>query len=271
MIWSKESAARSTIPLAPMTGTAPTTTSDPTITVPMRSRLLAEFLGSALLVIAVVGSGIMAETLSPTDVGLQLFENAAATAGALIALIATFATVSGAHFNPAVTLVERLMGTLDTRTLGLYAFSQIAGGFVGVVLANLMFGDETGLGAISISQHERSTTPALLAEVIATVGLLLVIHGSTRHARPYVVAVMVGVWIGGAYFFTASTSFANPMVTFARMFSDTFAGIAPSSAPAFMAAQLIGVAIAVVLIRELFHRGSVRIEQAERNATEPMT
>ncbi len=239
-----------------MTSTAPTTTSSTTHTVPMRSRLLAEAVGSALLVIAVIGSGIMAETLSPTDVGLQLLENAVATAGALIALIATFATVSGAHFNPAVTLVERLMGKLDTRTLGLYAVSQFVGGFSGVVLANLMFHDETGLGSVSISQRHRDSGPALLAEVIATIGLLLVIHGSIRHAKPYVVAVVVGVWIGGAYFFTSSTSFANPMVTCARMFSDTFAGIAPSSAPAFVAMQLVGAAIAVVLIRELFHRGT---------------
>ena len=216
-------------------------------------RLLAEFVGSAFLLVAVVGSGIMAETLSPTDVGLQLLENAAATTGALIGLIVMFATVSGAHFNPAVTLVERLLGTMSTRDAGAYVAAQVVGGCLGTILANVMFADATGRGAVFVSQRERNSAGELLAEVVATVGLLLVIHGSVRHARPYVVAVAVGVWIGGAYFFTSSTSFANPMVSIARTLSDTFAGIEPASAPGFIAAQLVGSLVAFGLVRYLFH------------------
>ncbi len=221
--------------------------------VPLHVRLVAEAVGSGFLIIAVVGSGIMAETLSPGDVGLQLLENAAATAGALIGLIIMFATVSGAHFNPAVTLVDRLMGDMTTRDASLYVVAQIAGGVIGVMLANVMFWDETGGGIITISQKDRGGAPLLVAEVIATIGLLLVIHGAVRHGKPYVVAVAVGVWIGGAYFFTSSTSFANPQVTIARMFSDTFAGIAPASAPPFLAMQLLGAICAFGLIRLLFH------------------
>lgn len=216
-------------------------------------RLVAEGVGSAFLLIAVIGSGIMAQTLSPGDVGLQLLENAAATTGALIALIIMFATVSGAHFNPAVTLVDRLLGNISTRDSVAYVGAQIAGGCIGTMLANLMFMDETGRGLVFLSERDRDTWPALASEVIATVGLLLVIHGAIRHGKPYVVAVAVGVWIGGAYFFTSSTSFANPMVSIARTLSDTFAGIAPGSAPGFIAAQLVGALCAFGLIRYLFH------------------
>jgi len=230
---------------------APIDLSEPEI--PFSSRLLAEGLGSAFLVIAVIGSGIMAETLSPNDVGLQLFENAAATAGALIGLIIMLATVSGAHFNPAVTLVDRLMGEMTTREAGSYVVVQIAGGCIGAMLANLMFSDQTGKGLISISQTQRDGWPTWVSEVIATIGLLLVIHGAVRHGKPYVVGVAVGVWIGGAYFFTSSTSFANPMVSIARTLSDTFAGIAPESAPMFVAMQIIGALIAFALIKPLFH------------------
>jgi glycerol uptake facilitator-like aquaporin len=205
------------------------------------------------LIIAVIGSGIMAETLSPDDVGLQLFENAAATAGALVGLIIMFATVSGAHFNPAVTLVDRLLGNLPTRDAALYVLVQIAGGCVGAVLTNLMFTEQTGRGMIFLSEKQRNSGAELISEVIATIGLLLVIHGAARLGKPHVVAVAVGVWIGGAYFFTSSTSFANPMVSIARSLSDTFAGIAPSSAPAFIAMQLIGALIAFALIPTLFH------------------
>lgn len=237
----------------PMTekDSAPIDLSEPEI--PFSSRLLAEGLGSAFLVIAVIGSGIMAETLSPNDVGLQLFENAAATAGALIGLIIMLATVSGAHFNPAVTLVDRLMGEMTTREAGSYVVVQIAGGCIGAMLANLMFSDQTGKGLISISQTQRDGWPTWVSEVIATIGLLLVIHGAVRHGKPYVVGVAVGVWIGGAYFFTSSTSFANPMVSIARTLSDTFAGIAPESAPMFVAMQIIGALIAFALIKPLFH------------------
>jgi arsenate reductase len=221
-------------------------------------RLTAEAVGSAFLVIAVIGSGIMASTLSPDDVGLQLLENAAATAGALIALIVMFATVSGAHFNPAVTLVERLQGTMSTRDAVAYVEAQIVGGCAGAIAANAMFGAQTGRGWVFLSQRDRNSAGELLAEVIATIGLLLVIHGAVRHEKPHVVAVSVGVWIGGAYFFTSSTSFANPMVSIARTLSDTFAGIAPSSAPGFVAAQLVGAFLAWLLIRWLFAPSNAR-------------
>ncbi|WP_420450255.1 aquaporin [Ilumatobacter sp.] len=215
-------------------------------------RLVAEGIGSALLVVAVIGSGITAETLSPDDVGLQLLENAAATAGALIGLIVMFATVSGAHFNPAVTLVERLLSTMSTRDAAAYALVQVVGGCIGAILANAMFTARTGLGWVSVSTRSRDSGGELLAEVVATIGLILVIHGAVRHARPHVVAVAVGVWIGGAYFFTSSTSFANPMIAVARTLSDTFAGIAPASAPGFVAAQVVGALVATALVRYLF-------------------
>jgi arsenate reductase len=198
--------------------------------------------------VGIIGSGIMASRLSPTDIGLQLLENAAATAGALIALIWMLGAVSGAHFNPVVTLIDRASGAISTRDSGLYIAAQIAGGCLGAMVANLMF----DLPAIDVSTKTRSSGALWLSEVVATVGLLLVIHGCVRTGRANVVAVAVGVWIGGAYFFTSSTSFANPAVTIARTLSDTFAGIAPSSAPMFILMQLIGAAIALVLIRFLY-------------------
>jgi arsenate reductase len=211
-------------------------------------RLTAEALGTGLLVVAVVGSGIMARRLSPDDIGLQLLENAAATAGALIALIWMFGAVSGAHFNPAVTLADRSFGGITTRDTGLYIAAQIAGGCLGAVVANVMF----DLPAVDWSTKDRSSAALWLSEIVATAGLLLVIHGCVRSGRADVVAVAVGVWIGGAYFFTSSTSFANPAVTIARTLSDSFAGIAPASAPMFILMQLIGAAVAVVLIRFLY-------------------
>ncbi len=220
--------------------------------VPLGARLTAEAVGSAFLVMAIVGAGIMAETLSPNDVGLQLLQNAAAVAAALIGLIIMFASVSGAHFNPAVTLVDRLMGDMTTREAAWYVVAQVGGGFVGVMAANIMFWDETGGGLITMSEQQRSGGPLLFSEVIATIGLLLVIHGAVRYGKAYVVAVAVGVWIGGAIFFTSSTSFANPMVTINRMFSDTFTGIAPGSVAAFVIMQLIGALVAFGLIRVLF-------------------
>jgi len=210
-------------------------------------RLVAEGLGTAFLIIAVVGSGIMASRLSPSDIGLQLFENAAATAGALIGLILMFGAVSGAHFNPVVTLVDRLLGTITTRDASLYTAAQIVGGCIGAVIANLMF----ELPAVEWSTKSRSSGALWLSEVVATVGLLLVIHGCVRTGRAKAVPFAVGVWIGGAYFFTSSTSFANPAVTIARTLSDSFAGIKPSSAPMFIAMQLVGAALAYGLIRFL--------------------
>ncbi len=211
-------------------------------------RLVAEAFGTALLIIAVIGSGIMASRLSPTDLGLQLLENAAATAGALIGLILMFGAVSGAHFNPVVTLVDRLLGTISSRDAGLYVVAQTIGGCIGAVIANLMF----SLPAIEWSTHMRSSGALWLSEVVATVGLLLVIHGCVRTGRANAVPYAVGVWIGGAYWFTSSTSFANPAVTVARMLSDSFAGIEPSSAPMFIVMQLVGAFVAFGLIRFLY-------------------
>ena len=216
-------------------------------------RLVAEALGTALLIIAVIGSGIKASRLSPGDVGLQLLENAVATAGALVGLILMFGAVSGAHFNPVVTLVDRLFGTISTRDTVLYAVAQTVGGCIGTVLANLMF----ELDAVNLSTKTRASGALWLSEVIATVGLLLVIHGCVRTGRGSVVPFAVGAWIGGAYWFTSSTSFANPAVTVARTLSDTFAGIEPSSAPMFIAMQVLGAVLAFGLIRFLYpHDGS---------------
>lgn len=208
-------------------------------------RLAAEALGTALLIVAVVGSGIAASRLSAGDAGLQLLENAAATAGALIGLILMFGAVSGAHFNPVVTLLDRALRTTTTRDTGLYVIAQVIGGCVGAVLANIMF----ELPAIELSTTERSSPALWLSEVVATVGLLVLIQGCVRTGRANVIPFAVGAWIGGAYWFTSSTSFANPAVTVARTLSDTFAGIAPASAPMFIVAQLIGAAVAYGLIR----------------------
>ena len=210
-------------------------------------RLTAEFVGTAFLLAAVVGSGIMAETLS-TDVGLQLLQNAFATAGVLTALILTFGAVSGAHFNPAVTVTDRVFGGLDTPTAVWYVISQTLGGIVGVIVANVMF----DLDPVDWSTKDRSAANLVFAESVATLGLLLVIFGVVRSQRVSVVAFAVGGYIAGAYYFTSSTSFANPAVTVARMFSDTFAGIEPASAPAFIAGQFAAVAVAIGLIKVLW-------------------
>lgn len=208
-------------------------------------RLAAEALGTAFLIVAVIGSGIMASQLSPSDVGLQLLENAVATAGALVGLILMFGAVSGAHFNPVVTLTDRLLGTITTRDTVLYAAAQVVGGCAGTVVANLMF----KLPAVELSTKVRSSPALWLSEVVATVGLLLVIQGCVRTGSGRAVPFAVGAWIGGAYWFTSSTSFANPAVTVARTLSDTFAGIAPASAPMFILMQLVGAVLAFGLIR----------------------
>lgn len=210
-------------------------------------RLTAEAIGTAFLLIAVVGSGIMASQLSD-DVGLQLLENAIATGGALIGLILMFGAVSGAHFNPAVTLLDRLLGSLSTRDAALYVVAQVIGACVGTIVANVMF----ELPAIELSTTTRSSGALWLSEVVATIGLLLVIQGCVRTGRAAAVPFAVGAWITGAYWFTSSTSFANPAVTVARTLSDTFAGIDPGSAPMFIAMQLVGTAIAFGLVRLLY-------------------
>ncbi len=207
-------------------------------------RLTGEFVGTAFLLAAVVGSGIMAENLTD-DVGLQLLQNAFATAGVLVALILAFGSVSGAHFNPAVTLTDRWFGGIDTPTTVWYIAAQTSGGIVGVMAANLMF----DLDAVNWSTKDRSSINLVFAEGVATLGLLLVIFGVVRSGRTSVVAFAVGGYVAGAYYFTSSTSFANPAVTVARMFSDTFAGIRPADAPAFIAAQVVALALAIALIR----------------------
>ena len=211
----------------------------------LRQRLLAEFIGTAFLLMAVVGGGIAAARLSPTDVGLQLFEAAVVTAFALIALIWMFGPISGAHLNPAVTLADVVLGNSTRSDAIAYVGAQVSGGIVGTILANLMF----ELSAVSWSETVRDGSGQWIGEVIATVGLLLVIFLMVRAGMSHNVAIGVGVYIGAAYFFTSSTSFANPAVTIARMFSDTFAGIAPASVVMFILMQLIGVGVAVGVIR----------------------
>jgi glycerol uptake facilitator-like aquaporin len=208
-------------------------------------RAVSELVGTFFLLLAVVGSGIMATRLSPDDVGLQLLQNSYATAGALACLILVFAASSGAHFNPAVTLWARTEGDLDNRQAVTYVIAQVTGGIAGVVAANVIF----DLDPVSWSTTDRSDWTLWLSEVIATFGLLMVIIGVVRSGRERFVAVAVAAYIGGAYFFTSSTSFANPAVTVARTFSDTFAGIEPASAPPFVAAQLVGTLLAIGVLR----------------------
>jgi glycerol uptake facilitator-like aquaporin len=230
-------------------------------------RLLAEFVGTALLVTAVVGSGIMATTLSPNDVGLQLLENSVATAFALGALILTFGPVSGAHFNPVVSAADWFLGR-RTRTgltgtdLAGYALVQTVGAIAGSVLANLMF----ALAPVTFSHKERASGHLWLGEVVATTGLLLLIFALARSGRAAVAPAAVGAYIGAAYWFTSSTSFANPAVTIGRAFTDTFAGIAPSSLAGFIAAQVIGLLVGVGLLLALYPSagsaaGEVVVEQ----------
>ena len=211
-------------------------------------RLLAEWLGSALLAAVVIGSGIAAQRLSPGQTGLELFENAAATAGGLYALIAMLGPVSGAHFNPVVSFVDAAFGGTRWLTALLYLPAQVAGCICGAVLANLMF----SLSAVSISTYQRASGAHFLSETVATAGLILVIFCLLRTRRQAVIPAAVGAYIGAAYFFTSSTSFANPAITVGRMFSNTFAGIAPSSTPSFIAAQIVGGIVAFALIRVLY-------------------
>jgi arsenate reductase len=210
--------------------------------------LLAEFLGSAFLAALVIGSGIAAQDLSPEDTGLQLLYNSAATAAGLFAIILMFGPVSGGHFNPVVSLVDAAFGGLSRRDTLAYIPAQIAGCITGAVVANAMF----SLTAISISDNHRASPAHLFSEVIATLGLLLVIFALARTGRIATAPAAVGAYIGAAYWFTSSTSFANPAISVGRMFSDTFAGIAPSSAPGFVVAQLVGALVAVGAIRTFY-------------------
>jgi glycerol uptake facilitator-like aquaporin len=217
-------------------------------TPPLARRLLAELLGSAFLGALVIGSGIAAQTLSPNDVGLELFENAAATAAGLYTIILTFGPVSGGHFNPVVSLADASFGGLRWRDALAYVPAQVAGCALGAVTANGMF----ALAVVSISRHHRASSAHLLSEAIATAGLLLLIFSLARTRRTATAPAAVGAYIGAAYFFTSSASFANPAITIGRMFSDTFAGIAPASVPGFIAAQLAGGACAIAALRVLY-------------------
>lgn len=210
-------------------------------------RVTAEAIGTGLLAAAVVGSGIAAQRLSPADVGLQLLENSAATGAALGALILAFGPVSGAHFNPVVTLADRAFGGVPTGDALAYMAAQVAGGCAGAVVANLMF----DLDAVAVSTTERSSGGLWLGEVVATFGLLVVILGVTRSGRARATPYAVGAYIAAAYWFTSSTGFANPAVTVARTLSNTFAGISPGSVPMFVIAQLAGGSGAIALARFL--------------------
>jgi glycerol uptake facilitator-like aquaporin len=211
-------------------------------------RALAELIGTALLLIAVVGSGVAAQRLTPSDTGLELFENAVATGAALAAIILAVGAVSGAHLNPFVSVLDAAFGGLRWRELPAYVVAQLVGACGGTVIANLMF----SLPALQISHKQRSGGGLWLAEAVATFGLMLVIFGLARSRRTQLAPFAVGAYITGAYFFTSSTSFANPAVTVGRMFSDTFAGISPGSVPAFVIFQLVGSVVALGTIRVLY-------------------
>jgi glycerol uptake facilitator-like aquaporin len=211
-------------------------------------RLLAEFVGSAFLAALVIGSGIAAQQLSAGNVGLALFENAAATGAGLAAIILMFGAVSGGHFNPVVSFVDAAFGGVSWRDAAAYLPAQVAGCVAGAVVANVMFSRE----AVELSTKHRASPAHFLSEVVATLGLVLVIFALARAGRSRAAPAAVGAYIGAAYFFTSSTSFANPAITVGRMFSNTFAGIAPSSAPSFIAAQLVGGALAAGLILLLY-------------------
>ncbi len=219
-------------------------------------RLSAEFLGSGFLAAIVIGSGIAAQHLSPGDTGLQLLENAAATAAGLFAIILMFGAVSGGHFNPIVSFVDAVFGGLRWRDAAAYLPAQVGGCMAGAIVANLMF----SRAAVELSTTHRASPAHFLSEVIATLGLLLVIFALARSGRSQSTPAAVGAYIGAAYFFTSSTSFANPAITVGRSLSNTFAGIAPSSVPSFIGAQVLGGLAAVGLLVVLYP--SITPEQA---------
>jgi glycerol uptake facilitator-like aquaporin len=240
---------------------------------PLARRLLAELLGSAFLAALVIGSGIAAQTLSPGDVGLQLFENAVATAMGLATIILMFGPVSGGHFNPVVSLADATFGGISWRHALAYIPAQVAGCVLGALAANGMF----ALAAVSISTHHRATGAHLLSEAIATAGLLLVIFSLARNKRLSAAPAAVGAYIGAAYFFTSSASFANPAISVGRMFSNSFAGIAPASVPTFVLAQLVGGACAILAVRVLYpdvtpgEAAELLVPHGERAVSQPAT
>ena len=215
---------------------------------PLGRQALAEFLGSAGLVTVVIGSGIAAQRLSPSDTGLQLLENALVTGAGLVALILAFGPVSGGQFNPVVTLADRIFCGVGNAQVAAYLPAQLAGGVIGAMAANLMF----GLDAVSISTHHRSSGGLWLSEALATFGLVVLIFGLVRAGKAALAPFAVGAYITAAYWWSSSTSFANPMIDVARTLSDTFAGIAPSSVPMFVLMQLVGGAAAVAVVSVLY-------------------
>jgi glycerol uptake facilitator-like aquaporin len=216
--------------------------------VPVWRRLFAEYLGSLLLAAVVIGSGIAAQTLSPGAIGLELLENAAATAAGLFVIILMFGAVSGAHLNPIVSLVDAAFGGITWRDAALYVPTQVVGCISGAVLANLMY----SRAAVSISTNHRSSPAHFLSEVVATAGLVVVIFALARTRRGAMAPAAVGAYIGAAYFATSSTSFANPAIAVGRMLSNTFAGIAPGSVPEFVGAEVVGGLVAYFVIRVLY-------------------
>jgi glycerol uptake facilitator-like aquaporin len=216
--------------------------------VPLWRRLTAEFLGSAFLAAVVIGSGIAAQQLSPGNTGLQLLENAAATATGLFALILMVGPVSGAHLNPVVSFVDAAFGGMTWRSALAYLLAQVAGCSFGAMVANLMF----SRAAVSISTHHRASPAHFLSEVVATLGLIVIIFALARTGRSRSAPAAVGAYIGAAYFFTSSTSFANPAIAVGRMLSNSFAGIAPSSVPSFVAAEALGGALAFLVVKVLY-------------------
>jgi glycerol uptake facilitator-like aquaporin len=220
---------------------------------PLHRRLLGELVGTCLLVAVVIGSGIAAQRLSPTDTGLELLQNSLTTVFGLGVLILVFGPVSGAHFNPVVSVVDWAVGRRSGTGLSgydafAYTFAQTVGGIGGALLANVMF----GLAAVQVSQHDRTGPGLWIGELVATAGLLTVILALARTGRASLSAAAVAAWIGAAYWFTSSTSFANPAVTIARIFSDTFAGITPASVPMFLVAQILGAALGTGLALVLY-------------------
>jgi glycerol uptake facilitator-like aquaporin len=215
---------------------------------PLWRRLAAEVLGSAFLAAVVIGSGIAAQHLSSGETGLELLENAAATATGLFAIILMFGPISGGHFNPIVSFVDAVFGGLRWRDAAAYLPAQVAGCVLGAIVANAMF----GLSAVSISTKSRASGAHFLAEIVATFGLILLIFALARTGRSRSAPAAVGAYIGAAYFFTSSTSFANPAITVGRMLSNTFAGIAPSSVPSFVSAQIVGGVLAVAAVKALY-------------------
>jgi arsenate reductase len=216
--------------------------------IPLWRRLTAEFIGSAFLAAVVIGSGIAAQQLSPGNTGLQLLQNAAATATGLFALILMVGPVSGAHFNPVVSFVDAAFGGMTWRSATAYLLAQIAGCSIGAIVANLMF----SRAAVSISTHHRAGAAHFLSEVVATLGLIVIIFALARTGRSKSAPAAVGAYIGAAYFFTSSTSFANPAIAVGRMFSNSFAGIAPSSVPSFVAAEALGGVLAFLVVKVLY-------------------